>query len=64
MNYQLSDSVPSHCQISTPEFNKFTAEIIALRLKEVNLASKSDIGNFVKQTDFNNQIKNVTPNKN
>ena len=50
--------------ITTPEFNKFTAEIFTLRLKRANLASKSDIANFVKKTDFDNQLKNVRSNKN
>ena len=50
--------------VFTPEFNKFTAEIFTLRLKRANLASKSDIANFVKKTDFDNQLKNVRSNKN
>ena len=28
------------------------------------LASKSDIANFVKKTDFDNKLKDVTSNKN
>ena len=47
--------------ITTPEFNKLTAENFAAILKQVNLASKSD---FVNKTDFDNQVKNVTSNKN
>ena len=35
-----------------------------LRLKLANLASKSDIANFVKQTGFDNKVKDVTWNKN
>ena len=50
--------------ITTPEFNAFTAEIFDLRLKRANLASKSDITNFVKKTDFDNKQKDVTTNKN
>ena len=38
---------------------KFTA-----RLKQANLASKSDIGSCVKKTNFDDKIKNVTSNKN
>ena len=49
--------------ITTPEFNRFTAEIFALRLKRVNLASKSDIANFVNKTDFDNKLKHITSNK-
>ena len=50
--------------IATPEFNKLTAENFAARLKQANLACKSDIANFEYKTDFDNQIKNVTSRKN
>ena len=50
--------------ITTPEFNKLMAEIFALRLKRANLASKSDIANFVKKADFDNKLEDVTSNKN
>ena len=50
--------------ITTPECNTFTAEIFDLRLKRANLASKSAIANFVKRTDFDNKLKDVTSNKN
>ena len=50
--------------ITTPEFNNFTAEIFYLRLKQANLASKSDITNFAKKTDFDNKLKDITSNKN
>ena len=50
--------------ITTPEFNKLTAENFAARLKQINLASKSDIDNFVKKTDFGNKLRDVTSNKN
>ena len=43
--------------ITIPEFNKFTAEIFDIRLKQANLASKSDIANFVKRTGFDNKLK-------
>ena len=53
--------------ITTPEFNKLTAENFAARLAQANLASKSDIANFVKKTDFDDKLKNlnkkVTSNK-
>ena len=35
-----------------------------LRLKQANSASQSDIANFVGKTDFDNQLKDVTSNKN
>ena len=50
--------------ITTPEFNKFTAESFDLRLKRENLASKSDIANFIKKSDFDNKLKDVTSNEN
>ena len=49
--------------ITTEEFNKFTAEMFTVRLKRSNLASKSDIANFVIKTDFDNKLKDVTSNK-
>ena len=49
---------------TTPEPNKFTAEVSALRLKRANVASKSDTANFVLKTDFHNKLKDVTSNKN
>ena len=42
--------------INTPEFNKLTAENFAARLKQANLASKSDVANFVKSSDFDNTL--------
>ena len=50
--------------ITIPEFNKLTEENFTVRLKRTNLASKSDIPNFVKKTDFHNKLKDVTSNKN
>ena len=38
--------------ITTPEFNKLTAENVNARLAQANLASKNDIANFIKKTDF------------
>ena len=40
------------------------AEISDLKLKRANLASKSDIANFVNKTDFGNKLKDITSNKN
>ena len=40
-----------------------TAEDSAARLKQVNLASKSDFPNCVKKADFDNKLKDVTSNK-
>ena len=35
-----------------------------MRLKQVDLASKNDVVNFVKKADFDNKLKDVTSNKN
>ena len=48
----------------TQEFNKLTSENFTARLKQVNLASKNDIANFAKKTDFDNELKDVTSNEN
>ena len=42
----------------------FSAETFASRLKQRNLASKNDIVNFVKKSDFDNKLKDVISNKN
>ena len=43
--------------ITTPQFKKLTAENFTARLAKANLASKNDIGNFVKKTDFDEKLK-------
>ena len=47
--------------------NLITAENFAARLAQANLASKSDVANFVKKTDFDEKLKNlnikITSNK-
>ena len=49
---------------TTPEFNNSTSKKFTARLKQANLASKRHIGNFVNKADFDNQVKNITSNKN
>ena len=50
--------------ITTPEFNTFTAEMFAARLKEEDLADKSDIANFVKKDlNLKNLNKKITSDK-
>ena len=49
--------------MTTQKFNKLTSESFTARFK-ANLASKSDISNFVKKTDFDNKLKNVNSGKN
>ena len=41
--------------ITSTEFNKLTAGNFAARLVQANLASKNDIDNFVKKTDFDHK---------
>ena len=50
--------------ITVPEFNKLSVENFTARLTQANLANKSDISNFVEETDFDNKRKGVTSNKN
>ena len=45
--------------VTTPEFNKLTAENFVARLAQANLASKNGISNFVKKTDFDSKLKNL-----
>ena len=51
-------------QITTQVFNQLILENFTARLAQItNLASKSNVANFVKKTDFDNKLKNVTSNK-
>ena len=36
-----------------------TGENFAARLAQDNLATKSDIANFIRKTDFDNKVKNL-----
>ena len=52
-------------QITTQVFNQLILENFTAKLAQItNLASKSNVANFVKKTDFDNKLKNVTSNKN
>ena len=56
---EVENKIPNHDKyITTPEFNKSTAENFAARLKQANLISKIDFDN--KLTSFN---KKITSNK-
>ena len=44
--------------ITTPEFNKLTSENFIATLAKASLASKNDIANLVKKTDFDIKLKN------
>ena len=45
--------------ITTQEFNNLTSENFVAQLGQGNLANKSDIDNFVKQTDFDDKLKKL-----
>ena len=49
---------------TTLVFHKLTSENFTAKLKQANLASKHAFANFVKRTDFDNKLKNVTSSKN
>ena len=48
--------------IITKEFNTLTSENFPARLAHANLASKTNISNFVKRTDFQDRLKNLNKN--
>ena len=67
---EIEKKITDHDQykyITTPEFNKLTAENFAARLKQANLADKTDITNFVNNADFDNKLlsfdKRINSNK-
>ena len=43
---------------TTQKFNKLTSENYTARLKQSNLVSKSEVANFVKNTELNNNELN------
>ena len=47
---------------TTQEFNKLTSEDLSARLGQANLASKSEIANFIKKDRFNDKLKNLNKN--
>ena len=60
--YEIQKKITDHNHdqyITTPETNKFN-----LRLKRANLATKQDTANFVKKTNFDIKLKDVSSNKN
>ena len=48
--------------ITTQESNTLSAENFTATLKQANLATKAHIADFVKETDFNNKLKNLNKN--
>ena len=63
-NYKLVTYHNHDKYFTTSEYKKITEEIFNIRLKQSNLASKSDIANFEKETDFDDKLKYVTSNRN
>ena len=56
---EVENKIPNHDKyITTPKFNKLTAENFAARLKQASLVTKTDFDN--KLTSFN---KRITSNK-
>ena len=45
--------------ITTQKFNKLTADNFTARLAQANPASKNDIADFVKKTDFDEELKKI-----
>ena len=56
---KTTDQDHSNKYITAKEFNKLKSENFASRLAQANLASKNDIANFVKTTDFDDKLKNL-----
>ena len=45
--------------ITPPELHKLTSQSFASKIAQANLASKNDIANFVKNTDFDGKLKKL-----
>ena len=57
-NWKKSSAAHDHDKyITTQEFNKLTSENLTARIAQENLASKSDIVNFVRKKDFDDKLK-------
>ena len=52
---------------TTPDYNKFTNNILDAEIKEKQSVNESDMANFVKKTDFDDKLENtnkkITSNK-
>ena len=56
---KITDHDHINMYFNTKEFNKLTSENFALTFAQANLASKNDIANFVKKTDFDDKLTNL-----
>ena len=55
----VENIIPGHSQyITTPKFDKLTAENFTARLKQTKLATKGDIADF-SNTDFTDKLKSL-----
>ena len=60
ITYCCSQQNPDHSKyITTPDFNSSAAKKVTATLNLANLATKDDIADFIKKTDFDNKLKNV-----
>ena len=48
-----------HKYITSQKSNNFTADNFAARLARLNLATKNNIADFVKEADFDYTLKNI-----
>ena len=56
----VENKIPDHSKyITTPEFNKITAENFAARLSQTNLGSKDDVAVLVNKTEFDDKLRNL-----
>ena len=49
---KILDNDRNNKDITTQEFNRLTAENLAARLKQANLATKTDADDFVEKADL------------
>ena len=57
---EIEQKIPSHYKyIITLEFNKLTKKHFDERLKQGNLVSRNDIGDFIKMIYFDENLKNL-----
>ena len=64
---RITDHDHRNNYITKQEFSKLSRQIVAARLAQANLVSKSDIANFVTKTDLDDKLKilnqKITSNK-
>ena len=54
---KITDHYHSNKYITTQRFNKLTVENFEARLAQAKLATKADIADFVKKTDFGDKLE-------